>query len=33
VKVKHGIIAVRDFTLHRTFIVHAGHRHLARRHR
>jgi hypothetical protein len=31
VKVKRGIVAVDDFTRHRTFLVKAGHSHLARR--
>jgi predicted outer membrane repeat protein len=31
VKVKRGIVAVDDFTKHRTFLVKAGHSHLAKR--
>jgi hypothetical protein len=31
VKVKRGVVAVKDFTLHKTFTVKAGHHHLARR--
>jgi hypothetical protein len=31
VKVKRGIVAADDFVRHKTFLVKAGHAHLARR--
>jgi hypothetical protein len=31
VKVKRGIVAVDDFTARKTFLVKAGHQHLAKR--